>query len=335
MPTEGQMLAEWAARTWAGAADRLASTYAAPPADPEAAALRLQYAHTLADLTALCIDWRADGRRPELTEEVLAFLHAVTPFLDETALLAAARSEEPRAAPDNLNRLVKYTSQLLGWEPSSDRALTQHERGRVVNGLAVELLISHAYAAYTANKDRPNAAGAALEYVERARKLDDDNLTAQICGAQFYLLGGYLDEAEAMLARAQRSPQAKSEALAERLDGYKKMLDERRKAKEKGKQREEPTDAGTGVTHTEEVAALEREIERFPSAVQGYEELVRSLAAGGRFDEAAEWCALAVARCSARDAQVRARTLDLETLGLRQLAARDQNAVRLYLVGVH
>jgi hypothetical protein len=42
-----------------------------------------------------------------------------------------------------------------------------------------------------------------------------------------------------------------------------------------------------------------------------------------------------VAQCLARDAQFRARSLQLEVLGLQALAQRDQNVVRLYLTGVH
>ena len=42
-----------------------------------------------------------------------------------------------------------------------------------------------------------------------------------------------------------------------------------------------------------------------------------------------------MAQCLEREAQFRARSLHLEVMGLEVLAERDQNAVRLFLTGVH
>src|SRR5690606_4156447 len=81
------------------------------------------------------------------------------------------------------------------------------------------------------------------------------------------------------------------------------------------------------------VARLEAEIERFPSSVQLYEELTRTLAAAGRFDEARSFCSRAIGRCLTRKSQVRARLLEVEVLGLERLARTNRGAVEVYLAG--
>ena len=72
-----------------------------------------------------------------------------------------------------------------------------------------------------------------------------------------------------------------------------------------------------------------------PSSIPAYEEMVRTLNLAGRFDDAREWCKRAMAHCLEREAQYRARMLDMETQALKVIASSDQDAVRLYLTGVH
>lgn len=333
VPAEGQMLAEWMVKGWTAAAEQVTSTYATPADEADVKTLHTQYIETLADLCLLCLRWQPDGRRPELTNEVLNFLAGVAPFFDEKALGAVVKSH-PGRLPYPLGLFTGYIDQLLGIESAHERTLTDHERLRVTNGLAADLLVRQAYRTYAAYRDAGNAVSRAMPFVERASELDPKNLNAQLTAARFFLMEGHYDDARAMLALAQQSPKAKDPDAAEEIEELRKVLEERRKAADKGKTREEAS-GPTTAPEDNAVAAFEQEIEKFPSNIRTYEELVAHLAANGRFAEAVEWSALAMDRCSARDAQIRARSLNLEVLGLQVLAERDQNAVRLYLAGAH
>ena len=55
----------------------------------------------------------------------------------------------------------------------------------------------------------------------------------------------------------------------------------------------------------------------------------------GRIPEAIEWSERAITQCLGRDGQLRARSLNIEMLGLRSLGAIDRSAVGLYATGAH
>ena len=57
--------------------------------------------------------------------------------------------------------------------------------------------------------------------------------------------------------------------------------------------------------------------------------------AGGRIQDALDWTERAMTQCLGREGQLRARSLNIEVLGLRKLWERDQGAVRLYATGSH
>lgn len=333
VPDEGRMLADRIVHGWAGAADRVVSTYGAAPDDADVKVVQSRYLEAFADLVTVCCEWRPDGRNEELTNEVIAFINGLAPFFDERALAIAVK-DCGGSLTLSLSDLTSYVDALLGLDPTRERRLTDHERLRVGKDLVVKLLIRQAFSTYNLFRDKGSGADKAIVLLDRARELDPDNPRVLVTAADFYSIGGYYSEAESLVARVQQSPQAKT--FAEQVDEVKRLLDDRRKVKDKGRQREDsPATAYHDVASSDLAAALEQEIERFPSSVQSYEELAELHAAAGRFSEALEWSTLAMDRCSSRDAQIRARSLNLEILGLEALAKRDQNAVRLYLAGVH
>jgi hypothetical protein len=333
VPAEGQMLGASIVKQWTAAAERVTVTYAAAPDDADVKELQTRHVETVADLCMICLRWQPDGRRPELTNEVLAFLAGVAPFFDEKALACVIKSH-PGRLPYALGLLTGYVDHLLGIESAHQRALTDHERLCVTNGLAAGLLVRQAHRTYVAYRDAGNAVPRAMAFVERARELDPKNLAALLTAARFFLMESHYDDARTVLGLAQQSPHAKDPDAAEEIEELRKVLEERRKVADKGRARDEAP--GPATAPEDNVAAgLEGEIEKFPSNIRSYEELVAHLAATGRFADAVEWSALAMDRCSARDAQLRARSLNLEVLGLQVLAERDQNAVRLYLAGAH
>ena len=335
VPIEGKLLADRITQSWTQSIKRVASVYAPPEDDTEVKSLQAQYLGMLGDLTILCNDWLPDGKQPDSVEEVLEFLFAIAPFFDEKVLTATVKESKGQSSWP-IGRFRGFINRLFSLDGESNRTLTQEERTRVINSLAAELLTQMAYRTRAAHAENANRIALALTYVERARKLEPENLSVLITAAQFYLWGTYFREAEEMLARAQRSTQFKSEDQIEGINSLIKHLEELRKSGEKGIQRNESLDQINPIlTSAEELATLEKEIERHPTAIQNYEELVRQLVINGRFIEAQEWCAMAIRRCSAREAQLRARSLDLDARGLEFLGSRDQNAVRLYIGGVH
>ena len=66
------------------------------PTTPRPLAVNLLHLETFADLGLLCLTWKPDGQRPEMVEEVLAFLKDEGPFFDDASLQAAVQGRQAR-----------------------------------------------------------------------------------------------------------------------------------------------------------------------------------------------------------------------------------------------
>jgi tetratricopeptide (TPR) repeat protein len=326
---EGAMLAARVTARWEELAQAVPAAYGPQPADAEANALRQMYVQTLGDLAVLCLNWKPNGKRPDLVEDVLELLDAAAPFFDEQALLAPYK--EPGAkVPYGTRVLAGHLERTLGLE-GEDYVLTQQQREKVIERLAANLLNRQAYRSYNVGGTGNAPLDAAMALAERARTLAPDDIEHQLTSARFLLLGGNYDDARRLLLSASRLPDAREPDRAEEIEELRKLLGDR-----KGTTGHSPADGPTGqVGPAAALEDVEREIEQSPTSIRPYEDLVRGLASEGRFGEAADWAERAVTRCLARDSQFRARSLHLEVAGLELLAGRGQELVRFYLVGVH
>ena len=335
VPEEGRMLADRMVKSWRAWGVRAGSSYAAAGNDPDLARLRAEHVETVADLALLCLSWRPDGRRPQLVAELVAFLDAEAPFFDESAL-DEALNDKDRVRPYPLKILAFQIDNILGLDPARKHTLTVDQRRRVLDSLAADLYARLAFRTYEAHRGATDAARRALEFADRARQLAPENPRHELTVARFLLLGDFYDEAEEALARLHRSARARDPEVLSEVEDLKKFLDDRSTSRDRGRVREVPR-PGLAIDPADRVdlADLEAEIERFPSSIQAYEELARALAARGSMADAVLWSDRAIASCLARDPQLRARSLNLEILGLEALARTHPQAVKLYLAGIH
>jgi hypothetical protein len=334
VPDEGRMLADRMVARWDAWGASAGPSYAQPAEDAEVARLREEHAETIADLALFCLGWDPDGRSPGSAEEVAEFLAAEAPFFDEEALRKAL-ADKDREHPYPLRLLSGYITEALGLDPERKHVLTHEQRRRVFDGLAAELYMRLAYRLYDAHRGHGESARMALEYADRARRLDPDNPRHGLAAARFLLMGRYYDEAASTLAGLRRSARSRDPEILTEIEELRGYLRESHEDNRPGRLREGgQVEAGAGAPAAD-LAALEAEVERFPTSVQAYEELAAALAARGRMAEAIDLGERAIAQCLAREPQLRARSLSLEMHGLRALSDRDPNVVGLYFAGAH
>ncbi len=332
VPEEGQLLADRVVGRWSALVGRVSTSYSPAPDDSDVQRLQALYMEALGDIALLCLKWSPDGRRPEIVEELLEFLDSAGPFFDESALRVALKAKS--GTPDGVLVLKGFAYKTLGLEAARDTILTTEQCGQVIDHLGAYLLDTLSYQVYNADARASDRVQRALILAERARKLEPNNPEYQFTTARFLGAGGYYEDAKAIVALAQRSPRAREPAIAERLEKLRKSLEGKEEADGLLNPLDQVfVDMGGGVN--DRVALLERELAEAPSSIQAYEDLVRVLVALGRFEDALDWSDRAMAHCLAREAQYRARLLNLEAQGLQVVAQRDQNAVQLYLNGVH
>jgi hypothetical protein len=337
VPDEGKLLAGRLIATWGRHLSRLEPAYARPPDDPEADAMKLLHLETFADLALLCLTWKPDSHRTGLVEEVLAFLKDEGPFFDDAFLQAALQGRTGEASYP-LKLLAGFTNDALGLDPSRTSVLDERQRAAILGRLAAELLTRLAYRTYEQLRGNEIGARRALEFIERARRHDPENVRVELSAARFLLIAGHDDESRATLAKLQRSARAREPEIHSEIEELRRILDERASTGAARRQpaREAPDlPAAAAAPAGTRVAELEAEIDQFPAAIQAYEELARKLAAEGLIPEAIEWSERAITQCLGRDGQLRARSLNIEMLGLRSLGSIDRAAVGLYARGAH
>ena len=334
MPDEGRLLAERLVATWSRQTVLMEPAYAPPPEDPEAHATRLLHLETFADLALLCLTWKPPGLRPGLMEEVLAFLQDEGPFFDDTILQQMLRERQGEASYA-LKFLAGFINDALGLDPARSMPLSDRQRAGVTGRLAAELLTRMAYRTYEEHRATEFGARGALAYIERARGHDPENVRTELTAARFLLIAGHDDESRSTLAKLQRSARAREPEIHSEIEELRRILDERTASGVVARPSAVATPVPVQPVDDSQLAELEAEINRFPGAIQAYEELARKLATLGRFEDAIEWSERAMTQCLGRDGQLHARSLNMEVLGLRALWDRDPGVVRLYVSGAH
>jgi hypothetical protein len=334
VPDEGRLLAAKLVATWNLQADKIEPTYAPPHEDADASATRQLHLETFADLALLCLTWKPNWQCRGLVEEVLAFLDEEGPFFDDVVIEQALKTTQTEASYA-LKLLGGFINEFLGIDRSRSIPLNDGQRAAVTRRLAAELLTRMAYQTYEELRGMDSGARSALAYVERARALDPENVRTELTAARFLLIAGRDEESRATLTKLGRSARAREPEVHSEIEELRRILDERAASGADKRPSTPGAQVPIQVGPSALMADLEAEIDRFPSAVQAYEELARKLAAAGRFDDAIDWSERAMTHCLGRDGQLRARSLNMEILGLKKLWDRDQVAVQLYVTGAH
>lgn len=351
VPEEGRALADRLARVFrALPAGRTHYRGTAQPDDATTTALKLQYAETVADLAVIAWSWAVDPKRADIVDELLDTIDATVPFLEHEAL-------KTLLSPDRASELsnVRFLNALIRQTlDAKDGALllTEGLRRRLAGRLGAELLITLATRRLdaTPSLSRPEIERA-LAIVDRARERDPEYARVEYIAARMLTIGEFYEEARARIERFGKIS-GKDSPFQQGIEELQRLLDEKKKANAVGNVRSgaagavRASTAGTSAGSTtatmggddgegSRVERLEAEIERFPTSVQLYADIARALCQGGRFDVARSWATRAIGRCLTRKAQLRARTLELEIVGLELVARRHFETVEVYLAGSH
>ncbi len=336
VPEEGQQLCERLAQHWKALATQVVTRYGAPQLAEDVQALQRAHLDNFADLALLCFRWTPSGLRPELVEEVLDFLRAEAPFFDEQVLYSALESREP--APSITHKVLRmFVREVVGELDDEKRpTLSDEQRRQVMERLSGRLLMALSLRTHVdAGGGVRDGLDRALEFIDRARQAIPDEPTVEFRAAWMLTEGGYYEEARAAVARYHKLARGRDQPPPEALDQIQKILDKAQKDNREGRKRSGVSVETVAEHHAQGIDELERHVERFPAAIQGYEELTRALAKEGLFDKAVAWAERAMARCLSRTGQLRARALHLEIAALQHVAYERPQEVRLYLAGTH
>jgi len=336
VPEEGRSLADAiAARVKAFPAGATAYAERTKTDDAHGLALEVEYAGTIADLATIAWKWAVDPKRPDLVDEVIDAIDATVPFLEERAideLIVRERNGELSNA-QLFNAFVRLTLDAHDGRLLIDQAARTKLAGRLGAELLVTLTTRRLDA--TPALGRPDIERA-LGILDRARDRDPSYARVEYVAARVSTIGEFYDEARACVARFTSIAGSKDTPFQQGIEEIQRILDEKKKNNAAGNAR-----TGARVAELDEddsralsrIDRLEADIEKFPSSVQLYEELARTLCQGGRFGDARSWCTRAIGRCLTRKAQVRARLLEVEVMGLELLAKKHWSAVEVYLAG--
>lgn len=343
VPEEGRVLADRIAKGFRALPVGRTHYHADPTTDDATTtALKREYAEAVADFAFLAWKWQVDPKRADIVEELIEAIEATTPFLEDRALVAQLAPDQ-KSELSNAGFLGFFVRMTLGQE-SGPILIDDGDRKRLGGRLCAELLLTLATRRLdaVASLGRPDIERA-LSLVDRARDLDPTYARVEYLAARMCIIGEFYDEARACIARFTAIPGSRETPFQQSIEESQRILDEKKKQNAAGNTRS--GSAGTFSVpgrsdddldkNLSRVERLEAEIDKFPSSVQLYEELARALCMAARFDVARSWCTRAIGRCLQRKAQVRARLLEVEVIGLELLAPKHFGAVEVYLSGSH
>lgn len=339
VPGEGERLAQSLDAAFTRIATRARHRYVKPELDEAQKDLARAHLQTLGDVALLCLTLDPDPERRAPVDDVLRLTRAVAPFFDADLLVEALRKGTPET-PDALPRLEGVVRRLLRIE-GSELSVDRFGRRRLRGFLAAQLEVAWVAARLKVRQSPSHAeTEQLLAILERAAADAPDDPFVLYWRARVALMGSLLDDVPGYIAAFHRAVRGEHHPLLERVEELEEILAKYRTAGVEGR-RAVASGLGDGPSRTSAERGeqeLIAELDRQPTAIRLYEQLLRRLLEARRFDEAQTWADRAVARCLSAATQRKARTLHLETLGLAQLAKQDlgpagDEAIRAYAAG--
>ena len=302
----------------------------AAPRMPELDRLKEEHLIALADLCLVCYQWRPEYGHFWIAEDLLAFTLTEIPFFDDKLLAEVLKRHD---APYSVQVLAGQLRKATG--PKGP--ITAEHKKRAVENCVAELLRTMALSSYNGHSgEAKDAAGRALEYVDRARALNPTDSMIELTASQLFLAGEFYEDCRRALERFRRLAAPEDQKSIEQADKVEEHLRERKKEGKAGGKRERVADADRAVQGSQfQIKEMELDLDRSPGVFRLYDELVRELALAGRFDEAIQWADRSIAQCLNRADQMNARGLAIEARGMRALAMVNPRAARLYAAGAH
>ena len=330
---EGALLSERLMRRWQRLAEEVQSRYTKPEEDTEVTELKREYIVTLGDLTLLSAQWEPQADALDAAEEVLELLAATKYFFDEQLLLDI-ESQPGTELPYPMLILLDKVKQATGADLAVRTPLTRAQRESLIERIKARFLFQMSLSAYDSQDQKDSSVERALTLIDRARACDPESATIQMVAARFLVVGGYFREARDALGLVNRLMGADDRELQDEVEELERILAARAREKVEGRSRvsQDSTDIAM-ASRFDRVAALEEELDRYPTSIHVYEEIAHELIAVGQLDEAQNWSQRAIAHCLVRANQIRARMLDMEVKGLCWLMSKDSQAVQVYIAG--
>ncbi|MFO0682380.1 MAG: hypothetical protein U0234_10030 [Sandaracinus sp.] len=316
---EGERLAEALDGAFRKLAARARHRYDAPVPSEAQKDLARAHLETLGDVALLCLTYDPGPDARPIVDEILRLLRGVAPFLD-TKLLAEAQRKSTADTPDALPRLEGVLRRLLSVE-LGELAVGLPERRRLRAFLSAQLEVAWVAARLRA---QPNPSHAETErllgVLDRAERESPGDPVVLYWSARVALMGSLFDDVPRYVSAFHRALKGQHHPLVERIEELEETLAKYRSAGVEGRKHVDLGPLSDARSAERGEAELVQELDRQPTAIRLYEQLVRLLLIDARFGEAETWADRAVARCLSAASQRKARALHLDVLGLAALA---------------
>jgi tetratricopeptide (TPR) repeat protein len=343
VPVEGERLADSLHVAFTRLASGVRHRYAKPALDDAQKDLVRAHVETLGDAALLCLTFNPDAERRGPIDDILRLTRAVAPFFDAELMTSMLRKGTPET-PDALPRLEGVLRRLLRIE-AVDLTVTRAGRRQLRGFLTAQLEVAWV-AARLAARPKPSHAETEqlLAILERAAGEAPDDPIVLYWRARVALMGSLLDDVPGYIAAFHRAVRGEHHPLLERVEELEDILAKYKTAGVEtrhavlSKVGDAGEDASGRTARERSESDLVAELDRQPTAIRLYEQLLRRLLVERRFTEAETWADRAVARCLSAVTQRKARTLHLEVLGLAQLSKQSlgaigDDAIRTYASG--
>ncbi len=332
---EGRLVAQHIERQWRDSLKKTSCTYSrVNEENPEVRLLKKNHIETLGDLAMLCCCWQPRNCDFETVDEIVEFIEAEIPFLDGQTLFGSSEKKDERESY-SIAYLRQAVIEALDIEKTKAEFSIQEQR-KIKKSLTDYLFLHLSLNVFEEYKSKPQeAARRSLKVLERARGEIPDNPSIEYYAARFFYIGDFYEEARNAIIRFHKVNKNDESPLIASIEEIQNALDK----VEKKDQKEYVASRG-GIhqpdyrSSEEQLKYYREELERCPSSIQTYEDLVHFLASEGRFEEAQEWSERAIGRCLSQKGQLKARMLNIEILGLKLLGIKYLDEIKLYLTGV-
>jgi tetratricopeptide (TPR) repeat protein len=331
---DGHLLAIQIEKMWRQLLAKSVCSYSTAKEAAELQFIKNSHLETLSDIAMLCLNWKPNARHSEIVNELIEFLNAEIVFFDASLLFTSDKKQDENESL-SVKMFRSIVAYILNWEHAKKR-LSDQEQSKLTNDLSARILLSLALATYEEFHARPKeAAMNALNVLERARQIARDNPEIEYFAARFYFIGDFYEESRKAISRFYQINKNPTSDYVKEIEEIQKALNQVEKSSERKYIKASTDFYPSGVMSSEKrLEELKQELERFPSSIQAYENIVHLLAMEGRFQAALEWTERAIGHCLSRAGQLKARMLNLETLALQTLGKHYNNEIKLFLTGV-
>ncbi|MEO1262697.1 MAG: hypothetical protein AAFZ15_28075 [Bacteroidota bacterium] len=329
---EGALLKEKVTEMWQNQW-KMIGTAQADPDQSEAAFVKSTHLETIADAALLLYSWEPSADHEYMVNELIDFFKAECLFLDAKLLF----EDEKDNTPYQVSLLKQVVIEILDLDKPKE-SFSLKELTKISDHLCSDLLIGFSIGTYEQLKSNAkSAARKAVQILEKAQKLNNNNPRIEYFRARYLFIGGFFEESKKAIAKFYKITQDDEEnPLVKSIEDIQKALEE---VDGKG-QSYAPVQSGQVDFAREEkeemvFGELLKEIDQFPTSTQTYEQIIYLLIRKGEYEAASDWAKKAIARCLSRQGQLKSRLLSMETEAFFSIKSECQEEINFYTKGIH